>query len=72
MILRGIFHLVSRFPRHFMLNRGNFEFFLDSVFGLETKQIPLHISAPYVTGLVFLDYCRHSKGRGVVGMRRGH
>ena len=31
MILRGIFHLVSRFPLHFMLYRGNLDLFSDSV-----------------------------------------
>ena len=32
-ILRGIFHIhiISRFPLHFMLYRGNFDYFLDSV-----------------------------------------
>ena len=30
-ILRGIFHVVSRFPLHFMFYRGNFDYFLDSV-----------------------------------------
>ena len=32
-ILRGIFHAVSRFPLHFMLYRGNLDYFLDSVGG---------------------------------------
>ena len=26
-ILRGIFHVVSRFPLHFMLYRGNLDYF---------------------------------------------
>ena len=30
-ILRGIFQVVSRFPLHFMLYRGNLDYFLDSV-----------------------------------------
>ena len=30
-ILRGIFHVVSSFPLHFILYRGNFDSFLDSV-----------------------------------------
>ena len=30
-ILRGIFHVVSCFPLHFMLYRGNFDYFSDSV-----------------------------------------
>ena len=30
-ILRGIFRVVSRFPLHFVLYLGNFDFFLDSV-----------------------------------------
>ena len=30
-ILRGKFHVVSPFPLHFMLFRGNFDYFLDSV-----------------------------------------
>ena len=29
--LRGIFHVVSRFPLHFMIYRGNLDYFLDSV-----------------------------------------
>ena len=29
-ILRGIFHVVSRFPPHFMLYRGNFDYFSNS------------------------------------------
>ena len=29
-ILRGIFHVVSRFPLHFMFYRGNFDFFSNS------------------------------------------
>ena len=29
-ILRGIFHVVSCFPLHFMLYRGNLDYFLDS------------------------------------------
>ena len=44
MILRGIFYVVFRFPQHFMLYRGNLDYLLDSVFGLETKQIPIHMS----------------------------
>ena len=32
-ILRRIFHVVSRFPPNFMLYRGNFGYFLDSVGG---------------------------------------
>ena len=28
-ILRGIFYVVSRFPLHFMLYRGNFDYFFD-------------------------------------------
>ena len=31
MILRGIFHVVSCFPLHFMLYRGNLNYFSDSV-----------------------------------------
>ena len=31
MILRGIFHVVSSFSLHFLLYRGNFDKFLDSV-----------------------------------------
>ena len=31
MILRGIFHVLSCFPLHFMLYRGNLDYFLDSV-----------------------------------------
>ena len=27
MIIRGIFYVVSRFPLHFMLYRGNFDYF---------------------------------------------
>ena len=30
-ILSGIFHVVSRFPLHFILFRGNFDYFLDNV-----------------------------------------
>ena len=30
-ILRGIFHVVSRFPLHFMFNRGNLDYFSNSV-----------------------------------------
>ena len=30
-ILRGIFHVVSRFPLHIMLDSGNLYYFLDSV-----------------------------------------
>ena len=30
MILCGIFHAVSRFPLHYMLYRGNLDYFLDS------------------------------------------
>ena len=30
-ILRGIVHVVSRFPLHFMLYRGNLDYFSDSV-----------------------------------------
>ena len=29
-ILRGIFHAVSRFPLHFIYYRGNLDYFLDS------------------------------------------
>ena len=32
MILRGIFHVVSCFPLHFMLYRGNLDYFSDSVY----------------------------------------
>ena len=28
--LRGIFHVVSRFPQHFVLYLGNLDYFLDS------------------------------------------
>ena len=31
MILRGIFHIVSRFPLHFMLYRVNLDYFLDRI-----------------------------------------
>ena len=33
-ILRGIFHIhiISRFPLHFMLYRGNLDYFLDGVY----------------------------------------
>ena len=30
-VVRGIFHVVFRFPLHFMLYRGNLDYFLDSV-----------------------------------------
>ena len=33
-ILRGIFHVVSCFPLHFMLYRGNLDYFSDSVHGM--------------------------------------
>ena len=33
-ILRGIFHVVSRFPLHFMLNHENLDYFSNSVDGL--------------------------------------
>ena len=33
-ILRGIFHVVSGFPLHFMLYRGNLDYFLDSAIGV--------------------------------------
>ena len=32
-ILRGIFHVISRFPLHFILYCGNVDYFLDSVCG---------------------------------------
>ena len=35
-ILGGIVHVVSCFPLHFMLYRGNFDYFSDSVVGLFT------------------------------------
>ena len=40
-ILRGIFHGVSRFPLHFMLYRGNFDYFFDSVYStyIEIKYV---------------------------------
>ena len=31
MILRGIFHVLSRFPLHFMLYRGNLDYLSNSV-----------------------------------------
>ena len=35
-ILRGIFHVVSSFPLHFILYRGNFDSLLDSVPHMQT------------------------------------
>ena len=31
-IPRGIFHVVSGFPPHFMLYRGNLDYFFDSIY----------------------------------------
>ena len=30
-IVRGIFHVVSRYPKHFLLYRWNLDYFLESV-----------------------------------------
>ena len=37
LILRGIFHVVSRFPLHFMLYRGYLDCFSNSVYDKEWK-----------------------------------
>ena len=36
-ILRGIFHVVSRFPQHFKLYRGKLDYFSNSAGGLEMQ-----------------------------------
>ena len=44
-ILRGILRVVSRFPLHFVLVHGNFNYFLDSaviVLDNKTMTIPLN------------------------------
>ena len=41
-ILRGIFHVVFRFPLHFVIYRGNLDYFLDSVLAYTWMQALLH------------------------------
>ena len=42
LILRGIFHVVSYFPLHFMLYRGNLDYFLHSVLRENEHQNIVH------------------------------
>ena len=59
-ILGGIFHVVSRFPLHFVLYHGNLDYFLDSV-----------VTWALSTGLTYLTYTRCWADRGPRAVRRG-
>ena len=51
MILRGIFHIVSRFPLHFMLYRVNLDYFLDRI---KFDSVPSYSTT---LGIVYTMYC---------------
>ena len=58
LILRGIFHVVSGFPLHFMLYLGNFDYFSNSAEAVrhvcQITQANTIASTPSVTGIVFM------------------
>ena len=52
-ILRGIVHVVSCFPLHFMLYRGNLDYFSDSVqYGFVSRYIQLICSKTLVLDFI--------------------
>ena len=60
-ILRGIFHVVSRFPLHFMLYRGNFDYVLDSVRGFYSLNTNLYLPEQIETKTGYDDDFRKIK-----------
>ena len=62
-ILRGIVHVVSGFPLHFMLYRGNLDCFLNSVqSGLCSWSIPLIYCTPCQKPCCTIEYTRVALG----------
>ena len=61
LILRGIFHVVSRFPLLFMLYRGNSESFSNRVYNKQMHQPICQLRAwcPFVKSYIYV--CRYKK-----------